>query len=226
MSGAKKAPIDTRAADALTNASRDDYNWMTTTFAPQLDSLRGFSEGQVDVAMRDPRNQGLSRDAVAQQVIKGNEQAQFGRGVREAGITAEANMLGAQRASDRAQRRMGLAADAPDVAFARQRARAFKMAEGRASAENTMRRGFRDMSVARAQAGAKLGATIKGLGVENLGTAASAAAARNSQNAQMTKGGAVGALGGAFNGVMSGLAMGNPFAAIAGGVVGGIQGAN
>lgn len=134
------------------------------------------------------------RSEIGQQMIKDREQAKFTTELGDVQRRAEQNLVGAQRGSDRAQSRMGLRSASPGLQAEIDRQRAFTLAEAKAGNANTTRSGQRDRSIQRAQIAAGLGAAIKQMGQESLGTAADMASGRNSYNASQTRGGFAGGL--------------------------------
>lgn len=278
MSGGKKAPIDTQAADALSSQGRRDYQWTTSNFQDVFDDInynipqseidaaagpapdkaairaeleaatprpvvqgRGGLAGssaeamwraEIDKKLADRYSTELGawdnkRATTGQQLIKEREQTKFGQEINTAENTAVGNVQGAQRGSARAQSRMGLRAATPEVQAEIDRVRAFDRAEAKASASNTTRVGLRDASIRRAQIASGIGAGIKKMGTEALGTAADMAAERNKYNATQTSGGTAGALGGALVGGLTAVATGGlSLAALGAAGAGAYQGYN
>lgn len=220
--GAEKAPIDDEASTDLLKNSREDYQWSIDNFGETLDGLQGYSDTQLEAALADPANEGIAKEQLIRKLIKGNEQAKFKDEVNKAGITGLHQMAGAWQGADFAQKRMGLRAAAPEVQRVMDRMKKFAGAEAQAGSHNTTRRGLRDWSIARAQAGSSLGATVKGFGMQSIGSAADAAAKRNALNAQQTKAG----LGEMLVGVGKGVLMGAPYGPagmFAGGALGALE---
>lgn len=202
MSGAEKAPIDTKASGAVAQAGRDDYRWMESNFGDLYDEFRGSAD-----------------------TLKNRDQSEFRRRLAEHETTLAANESGSAAATQRAMSRAGLRAPSGDVATEMVREKAFSDAATTGGMLNAARRGFRDYSIARSGIGAKVGATIKGMGMSNMRTAAEMESSRNAQNAQNVKGGVAGGLTGALSGGLAGAEFG-PEGAIIGGLAGAYQGYN
>lgn len=201
--GAKKAPIDTRAADAMTAAGENDRAWMQGQFGTLYDIFRGTKEN-----------------------LKDYEQSRFRERLEENNAAMDLSEKAAPGIAERARSRAGFARMTPEQAAEAARLGAFSRVATRAGVNNTSRRGFRDWSVQNASQGAAAGAGFKAAGFDMLSTAVQMEQARNAANANMVKGGAAGAIGGLLTGAMSGGATAGPIGALAMGGLGAVQGYN